>query len=546
MKLKNKKILFVLMASIACLTTIVTVATSCSKANGKTKSTNDIFKQVLPTKEELVDLIKRRKDWANDLQVYFEGGLSKSGKKFERIETLATNASTYYQNNQKIAMTRDSGSLCQDDAAYSFGIAPDISNYRWKTGDVEEVTPHYLSYLYNPKLTKGMDLKGVKAETLAAENVGTLFIADFKFANYKTNFLDKNKMGGIVMQSRSSGLPSKTPALFMPNWLFGKNNPHLETDVNASAGITDFFVDPYDGLVFTGKTLDRIYDARKFDNVNKALINGKTDFKTFTDYAKAIVDVVRKNVSNWAKQHSSWKNKYVVMAMPNVMKGARIIDPNFSKDDLLFLSNIFIPQPVYFPILYADHNDQYTPGLGVKFPIPKRHINEVQQYVDNWGWIGGAILSDASNPDAAKRVGPTLGEAFEGTVDKVIYSYNEYLIKGYKPGTAEGEEVIKKFEANLANYVNSLDLNTKNSFNPTRILKEKPEVGKNFFIERKGNIYDANYGFIGQKTMVNILNRWMNGKDSPEVDLGIPNFTKDNVKHLRAFKDELNVKKIEE
>lgn len=546
MKLKNKKILFVLMASIACLTTIVTVVTSCSKANGKTKSTNDIFKQVLPTKEELVDLIKRRKDWANDLQVYFEGGLSKSGKKFERIETLATNASTYYQNNQKIAMTRDSGSLCQDDAAYSFGIAPDISNYRWKTGDVEEVTPHYLSYLYNPKLTKGMDLKGVKAETLAAENVGTLFIADFKFANYKTNFLDKNKMGGIVMQSRSSGLPSKTPALFMPNWLFGKNNPHLETDVNASAGITDFFVDPYDGLVFTGKTLDRIYDARKFDNVNKALINGKTDFKTFTDYAKAIVDVVRKNVSNWAKQHSSWKNKYVVMAMPNVMKGARIIDPNFSKDDLLFLSNIFIPQPVYFPILYADHNDQYTPGLGVKFPIPKRHINEVQQYVDNWGWIGGAILSDASNPDAAKRVGPTLGEAFEGTVDKVIYSYNEYLIKGYKPGTAEGEEVIRKFEANLANYVNSLDLNTKNSFNPTRILKEKPEVGKNFFIERKGNIYDANYGFIGQKTIVNILNRWMNGKDSSEVDLGIPNFTKDNVKHLRAFKDELNVKKIEE
>lgn len=452
----------------------------------------------------------------------------------------------YYQKNQKIAMTRDSGSLCQDDAAYSFGIAPDISNYRWKAGDVEEVVPHYLSYLYNPKLTKGMELKGVKAETLAAENVGTLFIADFKFGNYKTNFLDKNKIGGIVMQSRSSGLPSKTPALFMPNWLFGKNNPYLETDVNASAGITDFFVDPYDGLIFTGKTLDRIYDAKKFDNVNKAVIDGKSNFQTFTDYAKAIVSVVRKNVSNWAKQHSYWKNKTVVMIMPNVMKGARIIDPNFSKDDLLFLGNIFIPQPVYFPILYADQNDEYTPGLGAKFPIPKKDINEVQRYVDNWGWIGGAILSDATNPDAAKRVGPTLGEAFEGTVDKVIYSYNEYLIKGYKPGTAEGEAIIKKFEANLAKYVNSLDINTKNSFNPTRILKEKPVVGKNFFIERKGNIYDANYGFIGQKTMVNILNRWMNGENSPEVDLGTPNFTKDNVKHLRAFRDELNVKNTDE
>ncbi|WP_303923313.1 iron ABC transporter substrate-binding protein [Ureaplasma parvum] len=544
--MKYKKIWITSITSIAFITTIVSTTTACSKVNNEVKSSNDIFKQISPTKEELTNLIKRRKDWANDLQVYFEGGKSASGKEFERIQTLATNASTYYQKNQKIAMTRDSGSLCQDDAAYSFGIAPDISNYHWKAADVEEVVPHYLSYLYNPKLTKGMELKNVKAETLAAENVGTLFIADFKFGNYKTNFLDKNKIGGIIMQSRSSGLPSKAPALFMPNWLFGKNNPYLETDVNASAGITDFFVDPYDGLIFTGKTLDRIYDAKKFDNVNKAVIDGKSDFRTFTDYAKAIVNVVRKNVLNWAKQHSYWKNKTVVMTMPNVMKGARIIDPNFSKDDLLFLSNIFIPQPVYFPILYADQNDEYTPGLGAKFPIPKKNINQVQRYVDNWGWIGGAILSDAANPDAAKRVGSTLGEAFEGTVDKVIYSYNEYLIKGYKPGTAEGEAVIKKFEANLAKYINSLDINTKNSFNPTRILKEKPVVGKNFFIERKGNIYDANYGFIGQKTVVNILNRWMNGENSPEVDLGIPNFTKDNVKHLRAFKDELNVKNIDE
>lgn len=175
--MKYKKIWITSIASIAFITTIVSTTTACSKV----KSSNDIFKQILPTKEELTNLIKRRKDWANDLQVYFEGGKSASGKEFERIQTLATNASIYYQKNQKIAMTRDSGSLCQDDAAYSFGIAPDISNYRWKAGDVEEVVPHYLSYLYNPKLTKGMELKGVKAETLAAENVGTLFIAELIF-----------------------------------------------------------------------------------------------------------------------------------------------------------------------------------------------------------------------------------------------------------------------------------------------------------------------------------------------------------------------------
>ncbi|EDU66906.1 putative ABC substrate-binding protein - iron [Ureaplasma urealyticum serovar 11 str. ATCC 33695] len=497
----------------------------------------------------MTELKKREEAWKADLEVYFEGGVSKSGKKFNRIETLSSKASSYYQKNQKIAVTNDSSSLCQDDALYAFGIAPDYSGFRWKTSELEEVHPHYLNYLYNSKLTKGMNFtgKGALPENFAKLNVGTLFIADFKFNKYKENFLDKNEIGGVAMQSRSSSLPSKTPALFMPSWLFGKNNPYLETNVNASAGITDFFVDPYDGLIFTGKTLDRIYDAKKFDNVNKAVIDGKSNFQTFTDYANVAVKAVRKRVSQWAKQNNKWKDKTTVMISPDVMPNGRIVDPNITKEDLLHLSNFFITQPVYLPILYADQNHPYTPGMGCKFPIPKKHLEDVQKYIDNWGWIGGAILSSsAENPDAAKRVGPTLGEAFEGTVDKVIYSYNEYLIKGYKPGTAEGEAIIKKFEANLAKYVNSLDINTKNSFNPTRILKEKPVVGKNFFIEREGTFCDGCYGFMGQKTIVNILNRWMNGENSPEVDLGIPNFTKDNVKHLRAFKDELNVKNTDE
>ncbi|WP_016829027.1 hypothetical protein [Ureaplasma urealyticum] len=543
--MKLKKILLFTSTNAMILSSIIATV-ACSNQNTKSKTD---FSKITPTKQELVEFKKRQEDWKNDLEVYFNGGISKSGKKFERIETLATNASAYYQNNQKIAVTNDSSSLCQDDALYSFGIAPDYSGFRWKTSELEEVHPHYLSYLYNKNLTRGMNFtgKGSLPENFAKLNVGTLFIADFKFSKYKENFLDKNQIGGVAMQSRSSGLPSKTPALFIPNWLFGKNNPYLEKDINASAGITDFFVDPYDGLIFTGKTLDRIYDAKKFDNVNKAVIDGQSNFQTFTDYAKAAVKAVRTRVSQWAKQNNKWKDNTAVMIMPDVMPNGRIVDPNITKEDLMHLSNFFITQPVYLPILYAEQNNPYTPGMGCKFPIPKKHLVDVQKYIDNWGWIGGAILSSsAENPEAAKRVGPTLGEAFEGTVDKVIYSYNEYLIKGYKPGTAEGEEVIRKFEANLANYVNSLDLNTKNSFNPTRILKEKPEVGKNFFIEREGTFCDGCYGFIGQKTIVNILNRWMNGKDSPEVDLGIPNFTKDNVKHLRAFKDELNVKKIEE
>ena len=544
MKLKFKKILLSISTSLIILSSIITIAACSNQVKSKTN-----FSKTTPTLEELTELKKREEAWKADLEVYFEGGVSKSGKKFNRIETLSSKASSYYQKNQKIAVTNDSSSLCQDDALYAFGIAPDYSGFRWKTSELEEVHPHYLNYLYNSKLTKGMNFtgKGALPENFAKLNVGTLFIADFKFNKYKENFLDKNEIGGVAMQSRSSGLPSKTPALFIPSWLFGKNNPYLETDVNASAGITDFFVDPYDGLIFTGKTLDRIYDAKKFDNVNKAVIDGKSNFQTFTDYANVAVKAVRKRVSQWAKQNNKWKDKTTVMISPDVMPNGRIVDPNITKEDLLHLSNFFITQPVYLPILYADQNHPYTPGMGCKFPIPKKHLEDVQKYIDNWGWIGGAILSSsAENPDAAKRVGPTLGEAFEGTVDKVIYSYNEYLIKGYKPGTAEGEAVIKKFEANLAKYVNSLDINTKNSFNPTRILKEKPVVGKNFFIEREGTFCDGCYGFMGQKTIVNILNRWMNGENSPEVDLGTPNFTKDNVKHLRAFRDELNVKNTDE
>ena len=66
--MKYKKIWITSIASIAFITTIVSTTTACSKV----KSSNDIFKQILPTKEELTNLIKRRKDWANDLQVYFE------------------------------------------------------------------------------------------------------------------------------------------------------------------------------------------------------------------------------------------------------------------------------------------------------------------------------------------------------------------------------------------------------------------------------------------------------------------------------------------
>nr|WP_318032055.1 hypothetical protein [Ureaplasma urealyticum] len=52
---------------------------------------------------------------------------------------------------------------------------------------------------------------------------------------------------------------------------------------------------------------------------------------------------------------------------------------------------------------------------------------------------------------------------------------------------------------------------------PTKVLKEKPVVGKNFFIERKGKFYDACYGFAGQDLVVNTLNKWTRGANAQKV-----------------------------
>ena len=345
------------------------------------------------------------------------------------------------------------------------------------------------------------------------------------------------------MQSRVSGLPSHYPAVLTPKFLFDPNlNPNLKKYASANYALPNYYSDPLDGIILTGKTLDRIYDAKKFSNVYNAHVAGKTHFETFTDFAKAMVDETRRGISQWSLKNDKWKDKTVLMVMPNFTPTAKMVDVNFKPEDLEFLSNVCINEPMYCPTIYSDPNDKYLPGLGAKFPIPVNHISQVQNYIDDYGQIGGKVLNGTGNPEASKQVGPTLGDAFKGTSDVVVFCYNEYGLLNYKPGTEEGEALVQQFEKNLTNYVNGLDINTKNNFNPTKMLKEKPVVGKNFFIIRKSSFYDAFLGFLGTIHNFNTFNKWMNGENARPIELNIPKFNKDNVQHIRAFKDDFKNK----
>ncbi|EDX53705.1 hypothetical protein [Ureaplasma urealyticum] len=536
MKFKHKKLLIGGLVFAIGLTSIIATATSCSKTNSENKKGK-------------LDLQSRRKDYAEGLKFWLDGGKTSLGTKFERVTTESSQIKERLSKNQRLATTRDSGSLVQDDAAYSFGIAPDYVHYRWNSADIKDAVPEYLRSYYNKDLTKGDGFKNATADKFASHNIGVLLVADSKVAsNGKMLEASGGSIGGLLIQSRSTGYTSKAPADIQPNLLFGDKNPFVAEKESDHAGRPNYFVDPFSGLITTGKTLDRIYDAKKFENVHNATINGKTGFNSFEEYAQAASDVARKNFSDWAKSNNVWKGKTVLNVMPNPQDYAGfLIDPEIKTDaDKFNVGNIFIVQPVYFPGIYASQDDPFTPGLGAKFPLPLKSVNKIQSFVDDYGWIGGKTLVGDSNKELSKTVSPTIGDAFENTTDVVVYSYNEYLIDGFKPGTPEGEALLKKFETNLANYVNSLTKETKNQFVPTKVLKEKPEVGKNFFIERKGNFYDASYGFAGQNLVVNTLNKWTRGPNAPKIDLGYPVFNKDNVKHIRAFKDSLGVNVLEE
>ena len=63
-----------------------------------------------------------------------------------------------------------------------------------------------------------------------------------------------------------------------------------------------------------------------------------------------------------------------------------LINPEIKTDvDKFNVGNVFIPQPVYFPGIYAAQDDPFTPGLGAKFPLPLKNINQIQSYVDDYG-----------------------------------------------------------------------------------------------------------------------------------------------------------------
>ena len=363
MKLKYKKILLGGLVAAISLASATAIITSC-KDTKKNNSNNPTTK---------FDLQSRRKDYVEGLKFWLNGGKTSSGTKFEKVITESSQIKERLSKNQKLGTTRDSGSLVQDDAAYSFGIAPDYVHYRWNSATIKDAVPEYLRSYYNENLTKGDSFKNATADKFANYNIGVLLVADSKVASHgKLLEASGGSVGGLLIQSRSTGYTSKAPADIEPNFLFGNQNPYVAEKESDHAGRPNYFVDPFSGLITTGKTLDRIYDAKKFDNVHNATINGKTGFNSFEEYAQVASDIARKNFSNWAKSNNEWKGKTVLNMMSNPQDYAGfLINPEIKTDvDKFNVGNVFIPQPVYFPGIYASQDDPFTPGLGAKFPLP--------------------------------------------------------------------------------------------------------------------------------------------------------------------------------
>lgn len=182
MKMKAKKFLIIGLLGVVSLATITTVATACTNGNNQKANTvnNKSDLKTNPninlTQQDVENLEKQRQQWSEDLDVYFNGGLSKSGKNFDRINTLSSNATEWFKNHQKLAATRDSGSLVQDDAAYSFGIAPDYVHYKWVSKDGGDVSPSYLKPYWNKNLTEGRNFSKLDPKTLDDNGIGVLLI----------------------------------------------------------------------------------------------------------------------------------------------------------------------------------------------------------------------------------------------------------------------------------------------------------------------------------------------------------------------------------
>lgn len=559
--MKFKKILISSILGLGLMAGAVSaVAVACNNpSNGSNNQTNNQSNsnlvpensagiKVVDNKEYPTDAYSFRKHLTtkevekleNDTKEWF-AKISKPLNELFPFSLTASNSEEILKNNPKLATTRDSGSLEQQDAAYAFGIAPDYAHFKWSNNIV---VPQYLEKYYNPDKTKGLNMRNVTASTLTANNIGVLLSVEEAVSKYANSFINTKEtspvIAGIAAQSRSGGISSKRPAKILPNWIFGKEgenkdvNTYLKNASDSHAGFPNYFTDPYEGIILTGRMLDLIYDASKFDNVNKANIDGKTNFTSFEMFAKALSTKARNEFRKFVKSTNEWKDKDVLFVSVNPQAGGTPISNDFNEnsDNLANLNNIFVVQPVYFPFLYASQDDAYTPGLGANFPAPTKEIEKIQGLVDDWGWIGGKAIND-SEKEEGKKIGDLLGRGFEKRADKVVFTYNQYLIPGYD-GTASTKHLVTEFEKKLTDYVNNLSDNSK--FNATKMLKEKAVVGKNFFINQKDELYDASYGFLGLETIANTLNKWVKNSDS-KVDLGISLFNKDTVQNIRAFKN---------
>lgn len=444
-----------------------------------------------------------------------------------------------------VALDRTSGSLEQSDSAYSFGIAPHLSHFKWQgSGSTDSasgknvVVPHYLNKYYDSSMTEGwvgrINEQGI--QTIVEKKIGVLFTTESNVeARYKKLAEDKT-IGAVVAQSRSSGLPSKYPWAHKPAFMFDdKANKYLHETDDSHAGNPNYLVSPNYGLIYTGQMLDKVYDASKFEPVNKATIAGQTGFTSFEAYSKKAAETAIAKTREWTRNNQQWKDKSVVVMMPNPQAGSGIIFTNDIKNETnkYNLGNVFYVQPVYHPWVYGSIDHEFVPGLGAKFPTPKKDLDTMSKYVDDYGWIGGKTLVEPSTKDtSSKQVAPNLANAFENTTDKVIYTYNQYMIEGFD-GTEATEDKVKAFEEALTKYIDGLSDTEWKQFNPTKILKEKPKVGKNFFIVRKDDWYDGSYGFLGQKVVVDYLDNWVKEKNGKgNVDLGLPKLGTDKPQHL--------------
>lgn len=557
MKLKTKKLLFSLLGVATASTLATVVAAACANKGGEgTPAPNDpgtsnpgtqtpppntqstfSFRQNL-TEEEKTKLTADINAWKEAWP-----------KVAASLNSVSANAGNVKNTQVKFATTRDSGSLTQLDIAYAFGIAPDLISYKWNDAGKQVATSKYLQEYYDSLKSELWTGNGLTAQDLVTRTVGVLLTHDSSTGKY-AKFVENSDIVGFVSQSRSAGLPSKTPARFLPNWLFdfdpnkpaSDSNKGLGADLTSHAGNPNYITNPYDGLIFTGQMLDKIYTTEGFNNVKNAIVDGKTNFATFEDYARAYATKARNDFSTWAKSVNEWKDKTVLVESPNPQAGGIIINSDFNNaDNLAKIEEVFYVQPVYFASVYGDQNSDVTPGLGAKFPIPRKKITDIQKYIDDFGWIGGKTLVSTPESSVRSKVSSDLAEAFENTTDYVIYSVNPFTIQGYN-GTAETENVYDDFVAKLTQYINNLSDSEWKQFKPTRVLKSKPVVGVNFFIDRKDMFHDASYGFMGLKVVANRLNKWIKGANAPEVEIGIPKFTKEQMQQIRTFKTNLPTK----